>query len=134
MTKILVIDDESDTADGLAFLFERLGHDVRVAYSGASALPLAAAFLPHIIFLDLSMPGVDGYEAARQIRAAAPVTDHPFLVAHSGMGGPEINKLTKAAGFDVYIVKPADFSILLMLVDNLKDREHPSKPTSDKSE
>ena len=130
MTKIVVVDDEPEVADGLAFLFERLGHEVKVAYAGADALPLAAAFRPHIIFLDLAMPDVDGYECARKIRAASPITDHPFLVAHSGKGGLDIDRLTKAAGFDVYMVKPADFSILLMLVDSLKNREHPSTPSA----
>ncbi len=128
MTKILVVDDDRDSADSLGALFEAMGHEVQVGYSGQHALSLAAARVPHIIFLDLMMPVVDGFEAARQIRSASPITDHPFIVALTGLSGAEVQKRTREAGMDAYVVKPVDFSALMMIVDSLKNREHPSQP------
>ena len=132
MTKILVVDDEKDAADSLGMLFEAMGHEVEVGYHGEHALSLTAAFVPHIIFLDLLMPVLDGFEAAREIRSSSR-TDHPFIIALTGMGGPDVEHDTRAAGFDSYVAKPADFNVLMMIVDSLKDRQHPRMPKKSSS-
>lgn len=127
MTRILVVDDDVDAADSMVILFDAMGHETRVAYHGAQALEISAEFVPHITFLDLRMPVLDGFAAARQIRAS-PRTDHPFLVALSGLTDEDIEQQTKAAGFDCYLRKPADTNALLSIIDSFSGRERPSTP------
>lgn len=109
--KLLVVDDNIDAADTLATLLELKGQQVQVAYDGPSALSLAAADPPDIAFLDLGMPGMDGYALAREFRA------HPRLrcvrlVALTGWGQAEDRHKSKRAGFDDHVVKPADSAVL----------------------
>ena len=122
MTNILVVDDTCDAAEVLALLFEARGHEVHVAYDGAQGLAATSRYLPHIIFLDLDMPVLDGFAAARAIRSA-PNTDRLFIVALSAKTGDDIQARTRAAGFDFYVPKPADTDALLALVDDLQGRE-----------
>jgi CheY-like chemotaxis protein len=121
MTRILVVDDEPDLADFLGILFDAMGHDARVAYHGQHALTIAKTFDPHIIFLDLNMPVMDGYAAAQSIRGSGD-SPSPFLIALSGLDGADVERATKAAGFDLYLTKPADTNALLALVQNLSGR------------
>lgn len=123
MSNILVVDDAVDSAELLAMLFEAYGHEAHVAFDGAQGLAAAKRWLPHIIFLDLDMPVLDGFGTARAIRAA-PDTDHPFIVALSAKVEPDIQARTLAAGFDFYLPKPADTHALLTLVDTLGDQGH----------
>lgn len=123
MTNILVADDAVDAAETLAFLFDSLGHEAHTAFDGQQAIVAAQQYAPHIIFLDLDMPVVDGYGAAQAIRSARRV-DPPFIVALTGQSGPEIRRQIDAAGFDYYLCKPADTKALLALVDDLGQREH----------
>jgi CheY-like chemotaxis protein len=127
MTKILVVDDEIDVADSLVELFEAMGHEVAVGYHGGQALALRDTFDPHIVFLDLQMPVVDGFEAARSIRRSTR-SGHPFLVALTALRGAEMERAAIGAGFDLYVHKPADTNVLLTLVASLEDRDPPSKP------
>ena len=121
LTKILVADDAHDTAEILALLFETLGHETFIAFDGLQALRSAQRHVPHIIFLDLDMPIMDGLGAARAIRADC-ATDHPFIVALTGRSGADVQRDTRAAGFDFYLAKPADTNALIMLVDDLAGR------------
>ncbi len=127
MTNILVVDDSIDAAELLAMLFAACGHEAHVAFDGAQGLQQARRFAPHIIFLDLDMPILDGFGAARAIRAA-PETDHPFIIALSAKVGSDIQARTSAAGFDFHFQKPADSRVLLALVDDLgrRDRARPA--------
>ena len=84
----------------------------------------AIAFHPGIIFLDLDMPVLNGYEAARAIRAAA-LARQPFLVALTSSHGVAVEVATRAVGFDFYLRKPADTNALLALVDDLSTRTRP---------
>ena len=127
ITKILVVDDEIDVADSLVELFEAMGHEVAVGYHGGQALELSETFDPHIVFLDLQMPVVDGFEAARSIRRSTR-SDHPFLVASTALRGAAMEQEAIGAGFDLYVHKPADTNVLLTLVASLEDRDSPSKP------
>ncbi|RBP06262.1 PAS domain S-box-containing protein [Roseiarcus fermentans] len=107
--KVLVIDDNRDVADSFATLLRSFRVPVRVAYSGKAGVAAAADFGPDIAFIDIRMPGIDGYETARRIRAL-PLAHRPTLVALSGLArreGEETAEAARAAGFDLHINKPA---------------------------
>jgi PAS domain S-box-containing protein len=105
-SRILVIDDDRDVATSLAMLLETFGATVHVAYSGATGLEALKAFKPELVFLDLGMPEMDGYETARQIRAR-PEGRSVVLVALTGWGQAEIYDRAREAGFDRQLTKPA---------------------------
>jgi PAS domain S-box-containing protein len=105
--RILVVDDNRDGADSLSMILSMKGHSVETAYDGPSAVAQAATFAPHVVFLDLGMPGMDGFEAARRIRAL-PVGATMTLIALTGWGQDRDRNLTREAGFDAHLVKPID--------------------------
>ena len=113
--RILVADDNQDAADSLALLLRMAGHEVRTAHDGQAALELAADWRPEVALLDLGMPRMDGFEAARRIRAAA-WGEAMLLVAQTGWGQDEDRRRTAAAGFDAHLVKPVDHDALLGLI------------------
>ncbi len=121
LTRILVVDDLKDITESMSLLFETLGHDTQTAANGEQAIATTAAFEPGIIFLDLDMPVLNGYEAARAIRST-PLPQQPFLVALTAAHGVAIEVATRAVGFDFYLRKPADTNALLALVDDLSTR------------
>ena len=121
LTRILVVDDLKDITETMGLLFETLGHDTKVAGDGRQAVEEATAFEPEIVFMDLDMPVLNGYEAARAIRAAA-LARQPFLVALTASHGVAVEVATRAVGFDFYLRKPADTNALLALVDDLSTR------------
>lgn len=100
---VLVIDDNRDAADTLAMLVGLLGHRTRALYDPADAEGVVADALPDLVFMDLGMPGIDGYELAARLHAR-----HPGLrlVAVTGWGQPEDRRRTRAAGFSAHLVKP----------------------------
>jgi CheY-like chemotaxis protein len=116
--RLLVVDDNRDAAMTLAMLLELLGHEVVTAHDGPSALEAAREFRPALIFLDLGMPGMDGYEVARRIRQS-PAVKHVVLVALTGWGQPEDRRRTAAAGFDHHLVKPPEPQALERLLAEL---------------
>jgi PAS domain S-box-containing protein len=113
--RVLVVDDNRDAADTLAQLIELLGHEVDVAYDGPGALELARARRPDVVLCDLGLPGMDGYQVARQLRAAGATSVR--LVALSGYAQPEDVALALSAGFDGHVVKPPDPERLAGLLD-----------------
>ena len=113
--RILVVDDNHDVADSLAMLLESMGMDVRVAYDGPSALEIAFAFKPEIVFLDLGMPGMDGVETARRLRQI-PDGNDAFLIALTGWGQAEHRSRTREAGFDEHLAKPVDLDTLMPIL------------------
>jgi PAS domain S-box-containing protein len=115
--RILVIDGEPDVADSLAILLETLGATVRVAYGGVAGIEALKAFKPELVFLDLGMPQVDGYETARQIRAL-PEGRHVPLVALTGWGQAQVYDQVREAGFDRQLTKPAALEALRELLAN----------------
>ena len=124
LTRILVVDDLKDVTETMGLLFETLGHDTRVAADGRQAIDAANAFEPEIIFMDLDMPVLNGYDAARAIRGA-PLAQQPFLIALTAATGTAVEVATRAVGFDFYLRKPADTNALLALVDDLSTRTRP---------
>jgi PAS domain S-box-containing protein len=105
--RILVVDDNRDAADSLGMLLAVSGHETRIAYDGASALALAEDYRPEIVLLDLGMPGMDGYEVARRLRAR-PWGHELLLVALTGWGQEDDRRRTRQAGFDHHFTKPVD--------------------------
>jgi CheY-like chemotaxis protein len=114
--RAVVIDDNKDAADTTAMLVSVMGGDVRVAYDGESGVREVVAFHPDVVFLDLGMPGMDGFETCRRIRRE--VGDETMIVALTGWGQDQDKRETKRAGFDVHLTKPADPLVLeRLLVD-----------------
>ncbi|MEX2122703.1 MAG: PAS domain S-box protein [Woeseia sp.] len=119
--RILVVDDNRDSADLQATLLHHNGHDVRTAYEGPGALTVAREFQPDVILLDIGLPEIDGYEVAYRIRQE-PTLDGVVLIAMTGYGQPEDLQRTSAAGFDHHIVKPAEFAGLQRLLASVTVR------------
>ena len=103
--KVLVVDDNKAAADVLAAALDVLGHAPRVAFDGQAALDALAGFEPDLVILDIGLPGMDGFEVARAIRAR-PQTATVHIVALSGWGRPEDRRLAIEAGFDRHYAKP----------------------------
>ena len=119
--RILVIDDNRDAAASLATLLELKGHAARSAYDGFAGLQAAAGFLPDIILLDIGMPGLDGIETARRIRAEA-WGANIMLIALSGWGQEKDKRESVAAGFNYHLVKPIDMDEFEALLESLLTR------------
>jgi signal transduction histidine kinase/ActR/RegA family two-component response regulator len=113
--KILVVDDNRDSAMSLSLLLELDGHDVRRAYDGLEALEIADHFRPEVTLLDIGMPKLDGYGAARELRQREWAKD-TLLVALTGWGQQEDKRLAREAGFDHHMVKPVDPETLRRLL------------------
>jgi signal transduction histidine kinase len=116
--RILVIDDNSDAAESLALLLRIGGHAVRVAHDGGRGLEMATAERPTVVFLDIGLPGLDGYEVCRRARAQG--LTETRIIAVSGYGQDADRERSEAAGFDGHLVKPVDadeLSALLSRVD-----------------
>jgi len=103
--RVLVVDDNRDAADTLAMMIEMLGHDVRRLYDPHAVIADVTAFRPQVVFLDVGMPGLSGYELAPKLRAL-PGFDDLAIVAVTGWGQPEDRRRTREAGFDEHLVKP----------------------------
>ncbi|HEY4541209.1 MAG TPA: ATP-binding protein [Noviherbaspirillum sp.] len=113
--RVLVVDDNADAAQSLALLLEAEGHQVSLAYQGASALATATAEAPQVLLLDIGLPDMDGYELARRLRDL-PQTAHALLIALTGYGQPSDRDRSRSAGFDHHLVKPADARRLAALI------------------
>jgi len=112
--RVLIVDDNRDAADSLAALFEMEAYDVDVAYDGYAALAALDQRLPRLIVMDLGMPGLDGYEAARLIRKR-PEAQGTLMIALTGWCQSDARRRTLDAGFDHHLIKPVDFQALLDL-------------------
>jgi signal transduction histidine kinase len=106
--KVLVVDDNRDAADSLQALFEMENCNVATAYDGYQAVLAAEQAMPDMIVMDLGMPSMDGYEAARRIRRQ-PGSDHVLMIALTGWGQSDARQRTIEAGFDHHLIKPVDF-------------------------
>jgi CheY-like chemotaxis protein len=117
--KILVVDDHPDSVDSLSRLLEAHGHETACAFDGRQALEVFRQFEPAVVVLDIDMPILDGYGAARAIRLAAG-DQLPVLVALTALGGHETRRLAFDAGFDAHVAKPARVEALLALMEKLR--------------
>jgi signal transduction histidine kinase len=105
--RVLVVDDNADAAETVAAYLRLEGHETKVVTEGAEVLGSASVFEPQVVVLDIGLPGLDGYQIARQLRAQ-PSTRETLLIAVTGYGREEDRARAAAAGFDCHFVKPAD--------------------------
>jgi CheY-like chemotaxis protein/two-component sensor histidine kinase len=101
--RLMVVDDNQDAANSLAMLLKLQGHEVRVAYSGVAAMEITKAYTPDVVFLDIGMPGMDGYEVARRIREQ-PGLGKVVLAALTGWGQQDDRRRTAEVGFNHHLV------------------------------
>jgi PAS domain S-box-containing protein len=123
--RVLVIDDNVDAADTLAALVVTLGGEATAAYTGLDGLNVAEKFRPDVVLLDIGMPGMDGYETCRRLRAQP--FGQIYLVAVTGFGQQHDRERALADGFDAHLTKPADPRILNGLFADLPIRRHGSE-------
>jgi CheY-like chemotaxis protein len=116
--RILVADDDVDTVESFALLLRSLGHTVELATSSAAALELARRSRPELVFLDIGMPGMDGWEVARVLRGEAG-PDGVRIIAVTGRGEQEDFSRSRKAGFDAHVVKPMDFDLVKSILAQL---------------
>jgi PAS domain S-box-containing protein len=113
-SSILIVDDNLDTARGLTRLLKLLGHEIHTAHDGPVAIREALAFRPQFVLLDIGLPGMDGYEVAKRMRAEGLQTT--VIIAISGYGQEEDRRRSSEAGIDFHLVKPIDFNALVSLI------------------
>ena len=122
--RVLIVDDNHDSADTLGMLLGFFGHEVRIVYDGGACLDAVAAFRPDAILLDLDMPGMSGFEAANRLRQSPGEFGSPLLVALTGRTGDDRDRrIAKTIGFDYYLIKPATSEQLRRVVSASLDRK-----------
>jgi two-component system, OmpR family, response regulator len=109
--RVLLVDDSVDAAEAMSMLLETLGHDVRVMHDGPSALAMVDEFAPEVVILDIGLPGMNGFEVARDLRTRA-VTKSALLIALTGYGADSDRQKAHDAGFDHHLVKPVSFTAI----------------------
>jgi CheY-like chemotaxis protein len=119
--RVLVVDDNRDSAISLAMLLKLTGNETQTAHDGMEAVEAAAAFLPDVVLLDIGLPKLNGYEAARKIRDQ-PWGQRMILVALTGWGQDEDRRKSSEAGFDAHLVKPVDHAALNKLLADLRPK------------
>ena len=119
--RILIVDDNRDSATSLAMLLKKMGNDTRSAYDGQEAIQIANEFQPEVILLDIGLPKLNGYEVCRRIRKE-PALDQVVIIAQTGWGQEGDRQRTSDAGFDHHMVKPLDTAALVKLLTEIKSR------------
>jgi PAS domain S-box-containing protein len=109
--RVLVVDDNRDSADSMAMVLGATGHEVRTAHDGPEALEVAAEYKPECVLLDIGLPGMNGYSVAERLRAL-PGCDQVVMIAMTGYGQEDDRRRSREAGFDHHLVKPVDFDVL----------------------
>lgn len=117
--RLLVVDDNKDAAESMSMLLEMWGHEVAFAYDGPSALATAEQWQPEAVFLDIGLPGMDGYEVAERLRELPHAKD-AVLIAITGYGQDDDRQRSRRAGIDHHLVKPVAPDALRNLIDSLK--------------
>jgi CheY-like chemotaxis protein len=116
--RMLVVDDNRDSAESLALLLKLTGHETHTALDGEAALAAAQATRPDVVLLDIGMPKLNGYDACRRIRSE-PWGQGMILIAQTGWGQEDDRRRTEEAGFDGHVVKPVDPDDLMKMVARL---------------
>jgi signal transduction histidine kinase/ActR/RegA family two-component response regulator len=127
-SRVLLVDDNQDALDAVGMLLELQGHHVRAASNAAAALALAADFLPEIALIDIGMPGTDGFQLARQLRAQ-PQFDKTILVALTGFTGEAEVTRGRVAGFDLHLTKPLSIAELHRFLAERADADSKRLPS-----
>jgi len=113
---ILLVDDNRNALLIMERILQLKGYSVQAYHSGEEALEAAERWQPAVVILDLAMPGRDGYSVCRSIRAQA-WGKRMYLIALSGYGSPDDQRLSQQAGFDIHLIKPVDWARLTQLLD-----------------
>jgi CheY-like chemotaxis protein len=113
--RILVVDDNEDSANSLTMLLRLAGNETRTAYNGLDAVSSARDYQPEVIILDIGLPELNGYDAARRIRQL-PGGKDLLLIALTGWGQEEDQRKSKEAGFNAHMVKPVNYEQLMNLL------------------
>jgi CheY-like chemotaxis protein len=116
--RVLVVEDNVDSAEALMMLLEMFGHEARTAYDGQTALEVASTYAPDLMIIDLGLPGIDGCEVARRVRSKPEFRD-TALVAVTGFGQDSDRERALAAGFDHHLTKPVEPARLRRLIARL---------------
>ena len=116
--RILVVDDNHDSALSQAMMLSIMGHETRTAHDGESAVRTAESFLPDVVLLDIGLPLLNGYEVAQKIRKIAEL-NHVKLVALTGYGAATDVSAAKNAGFDAHLIKPAELAHIQELLSHV---------------
>lgn len=119
--RILVTDDNEDAAEAFKLLLVALGHEVVTTYDGPSALKAAVDFHPHLVLLDIGLPGMNGYEVAKEMRQQA-IFKNVVLVAVSGYGQDSDRQRSMEAGFNHYMIKPLDYNNLQKILADVLEK------------
>jgi two-component system, sensor histidine kinase len=118
--RVLLVDDNIDAVNLLGMVLRQIGYEVRIANDGASALTLAPEFVPHVVFMDIGLPGMNGYEAAKELQKI-PALEKTTLVALTGYGQEKDREKAFATGFNHHFVKPVE----VHAIDNFLRRVEP---------
>jgi CheY-like chemotaxis protein len=113
--RVLVVEDNVDAALAMSQLLSQAGCDTEIAHDGPAALEAADGFCPQVVLLDIGLPGLDGYEVARRLRADSRHVGSR-LIAISGYGQAQDQQRSRSAGFDHHLVKPVDYRALIALL------------------
>ena len=124
--RVLVVDDNVDSAETVGFVLRRLGHQTRTEYDGAAAVAAADAFRPDLILLDIGLPGMSGHEVAREIRQT-PWGGTTTIIAVSGWGEESDRKQSREAGFDHHVTKPLDYEGVQRILTTLESGRPPDR-------
>lgn len=116
--KVLIVDDNADAALTLSMCLSAYGHETAVAYGGVQGIELAQAFEPEVIFLDLGMPQMDGYQVAAALRQM-PQLAHVFIAALTGWNDKKTREQVASSGFDKHLTKPAKVEVVLDLLEHV---------------
>jgi CheY-like chemotaxis protein len=114
--RVLVVDDNLDAAESLSLLLQADGHQTELAHDGLAAVEATRRFAPDIVLLDIGLPGLNGYEAAMQMRSQG--NPRPTLVAVTGWGQQQDRVRAAQAGFDMHLTKPVDPAVIMALARN----------------
>jgi len=126
-TRVLLVEDDPESAESLTMLFEVLGHRVRAVHDGIAALEAVRTEVPDVMLIDIGLPGIDGYEVARRVRRD-PDLKQVVLVALTGYGREQDKQRALEAGFDYHLVKPVSPDALHVLVTRLGREPAEDKP------
>jgi len=116
MRRVLIVDDNHDSAELLSLVLEREGHETRIAHDPREAIPLALQFCPSLAFLDIGLPGMDGFALLRILRVAPELIDCKFVAV---TGYEELRGVPDSQGFDAHLTKPVDLGEVVRLALDL---------------
>jgi two-component system CheB/CheR fusion protein len=124
MLRVLVVEDNPDTAETMCFVLKLWGHSPLIARDGPAGIQAAEEFCPDVMLLDIGLPLLDGYEVARRVRQLP--GKQPVIICISGYGQDEDRRRSREAGCDHHLLKPADPDVLAQLLRTIEAGTHPA--------